>query len=339
MKVISALYDQASSTVLLDGQIGEKFKTSVGVRQGCLLSPVLFNLFLETIMLEALEDYQPSVSIGGRDICNLRFADDIDLMGDSEESLQDLTGRLERAASGYGMEISAEKSKILINGSNTVDSITMYGETLEQVTSFKYLGSMITSDGTSDREVQSRINAATSCMARLKSIWKSKDITVKTKIRLYKALVLSILTYGCESWTLRVDQERRIHAFDMKSLRRILGIPWHAYKTNEYVMKLATDLSGPIEPVIIIIKRRKLQWFGHVVRHQSLAKTILQGWVSGSRRVGGQKKMWWDNIQDWTGIPVGAAMRVAECRKQWRVILRTSAKLPNASSGEARECE
>ena len=108
--VMASLYQQASSAVLLDGNIGKRFRTSVGVRQGCLLSPVLFNLLLETIMLEALEDYEPTVSVGGRAICNLRFADDIDLFGKTEDDLQELTTRLENSANNYGMEISAEKS-------------------------------------------------------------------------------------------------------------------------------------------------------------------------------------------------------------------------------------
>ena len=178
ISVISSLYDQAQSAVLLEGNIGEKFHTSVGVRQGCLLSPVLFNLFLETIMLDALEDYEPTVSINGRKICNLRFADDIDLIGKNEVELQDLTTRLEKSASRYGMEISNEKSKIRVNGPGN-DKINMYNETLEQVTSFKYLGSVISADGTSGKEIQSRINA-TSCMGRLKTLWKSKNITLKT---------------------------------------------------------------------------------------------------------------------------------------------------------------
>ena len=209
------------------------------------------------------------------------------------------------------------------------DQITMNGEVLENVTSFKYLGSIITSGGDSEKEIQARINAAKSCMGRLKIIWKSKDISMKTKIRLYRSLVLSVLCYGCESWTLLTEQERRLHAFDMKSLRKILNIPWHAYKTNEYVLRLTEDLAGPVEPAIITIKRRKLQWFGHIVRHQSLAKTILQGWVSGARKVGRQRTMWCDNVQSWTGKTLEEAVRSAESRWKWRRMIKSSVKLPD----------
>ena len=92
---------------------------TVSVRQGCLLSPILFNLFLE-IMQETLHDHQTSMSIGGRHICNLRFADDIDLMGGSNGELQDLTSRLIDRATAYGTEVSTEKSKIMTNGTNNI---------------------------------------------------------------------------------------------------------------------------------------------------------------------------------------------------------------------------
>ena len=115
----------------------------------------------------------------------------------------------------------------------------------------------------------------------------------------------------------------------MKALRRILNIPWHAYKTNAFVRKIAEDIAGPIEPAIITIKRRKLKWFGHVNRHPSLAKTVLQGWVPGMRRAGRQKKQWLDNIKEWTGLTIGEAIRAAEDRSVWRGVVMMSARLPD----------
>ena len=101
----------------------------VGVRQGYLLSPVLFNIFLERIMQETLDDHHTSISIGGRPVCNLRFADDIDLIGGSDSKLQDLTSKLAANAKAYGMEISTEKSKVMVNSRNNVTAnITMDGK-------------------------------------------------------------------------------------------------------------------------------------------------------------------------------------------------------------------
>ena len=145
---IESLYLNFSSAVLLDSQIGESFQTTVGVRQGCLLSPVLFNIYLEQIMNETLHEHHTSISINGRPICNLRFADDIDLMAGSKQELQELTDRLSNRAGAYGMEVSTEKSKVMVN-STTITSADIYmnGQRLEEVDTFKYLETTLCRDG------------------------------------------------------------------------------------------------------------------------------------------------------------------------------------------------
>ena len=115
ISLIENLYTEATSAVFLNGEIGDWFRTSVGVRQGCLLSPTLFNIFLERIMTDALSDHTSSVTIGGRPISNLRFADDIDGIAGSEDELIYLINRLDTSSRNYGMEISPEKTKIMAN--------------------------------------------------------------------------------------------------------------------------------------------------------------------------------------------------------------------------------
>ena len=321
VQVIQALYSSASSAVLLNNDSGEHFRTTVGVRQGCLLSPVLFNLFLENIMRETLQDFNSTISIGGRIINNLRFADDIDLMGGSNQELQDLTDRLTARSSAYGMEVSSEKSKVMVNcANNTPAQIHMNGQLLEEVDAFKYLGSTLTKDGGSSTEIKIRIGAATSAMARLNKIWRSKDISFPTKLKLYKALIVSILLYGCESWTLTAETSRRVRTFETKCFRRLLNIPWHARKTNEHVLVQVTSLAGPQEPLLATVKRRKLAWFGHVTRHNSLPKTVLQGTLEGRRRRGRQTKSWMDNIKEWTRMDSPTLIRKAEDRSSWRIL-------------------
>ena len=339
IQVIQALYNNASSAILLNSDIGDYFKTSVGVRQGCLLSPVLFNLYLEKIMRETLHDFKSTVSIGGRTINNLRFADDIDLMGGTSQELQDLTDRLTTSSSAYGMEVSSEKSKVMANSaSGTQAIIHMNGHQLEEVDAFKYLGSTFTKDGRSSADIKTRIGIATSAMARLDNIWKSRDISFQTKVKLYKSLVLSILLYGCESWTLAAETTRRLQAFESKSYRRLLGIPWHARKTNEFVFAQVKTLAGPQEPLLTIVKRRKLSWFGHVTRHNGLTKTILQGTLEGGRRRGRQAKAWMDNIKEWTRMDSPTLIRKAEDRSGWRTLARQSSFMsPLRPGGQGSE--
>ena len=220
-------------------------------------------------------------------------------MGGNNDELQELTDRLSHSAREYGMEISSEKSKVMVNsGDNTTVQINMNGQQLEEVMAFKYLGDTLIKDGRSTVEIKIRLAIATASMAKLNKIWSSKDVSFSTKIKLYKTLVLSTLLYGCESWTLTADSTKRIQAFENKCYRRMLGISWKDRKTNEFVQRGIKVRAGQQENLIMIVKRRKLAWFGHISRHNSLAKTVLQGTLEGGRKRGRQK-----NGPDWTAQP------------------------------------
>ena len=144
--VIKNLYDKAISAALFNSCKGDWFQTRVGVWQGCLLSPTLFNIFLERISTDALEDYEGTT--GGWTITNLRFADDIEGIAGEEEELAQLVQHLDKASAAYGMEISVENTKLMTNNTSSINTdIKVNGQKLETVTSFKYLGSVITDEG------------------------------------------------------------------------------------------------------------------------------------------------------------------------------------------------
>ena len=148
IKVIESLYSKATSAVYYNGSVGEWFRTTAGVRQGCLLSPALFNIFLERIMTDALENHEGSVSIGGRTITNLSFADDIDALAGKEDELVRLINHLDTTSTKYGMEISAEKTKLMANNIKGISlDVRISGQKLETVQSFKYLRSVVTGEG------------------------------------------------------------------------------------------------------------------------------------------------------------------------------------------------
>ena len=163
VKVIESLYDNNSNAVMTNTSTLEWFQTTVGVRQGCILSPCLFNIFLEEILTVTFENFSGTVKIAGREVTNLRFADDIDLLGGSREELADLTTRLDTAARKYGMEISAEKSKTMVTSRTTTNAATVEGSDikikvgeveLEAVKTFIYLGSTINEEITSENEIK-----------------------------------------------------------------------------------------------------------------------------------------------------------------------------------------
>ncbi len=326
--VIEQLYSKATSAVLSNGSVGDWFRTTVGVRQGCLLSPTLFNIFLERIMADALEDHKGTVSIGGRTITNLRFADDIDGLAGREDELAKLVERLDRTSTAYGMEISAEKTKLMTNNTNGISTeIQVNGQKLETVTSFKYLGSVVTDEG-SKSEVKSRIAQTTTALTKLRPIWKDSTISIRSKIRLMRSLVTAIFLYACESWTLTAELQRRIPAMEMRCYRKILGISYKDHIPNTEVRSRIQQAIGPHEDLLTTVKRRKLQWYGHVSRSSGLAKTILQGTVPGRRRRGRQKKRWEDNIKEWTGLGFINSKRAAEDRKKWRELVARSSVMP-----------
>ena len=134
IRVIESLYDKAQSAVLFDGSTGDWFRTTVGVRQGCLLSPPLFNIFLERIMCEALDDHEGSVSIGGRLITNFRFADYIVVNAEEEEEAGVLVVRLDASTTRYKMEIGPDKTKVMTNNQNGFQrEVKIKGQRLEEV--------------------------------------------------------------------------------------------------------------------------------------------------------------------------------------------------------------
>ena len=160
-------------------------------------------------MTDALEDHEGTVSIGGRIITNFRFADDIDGLAGQEEELANLVECLDKASTAYGMEFSAEKTKLMTSNTSGINrEIEMNGQRLETFTSFKHLGSVITYEG-SKPEILSRISQTTAALTRLKPVWNDRSISLSSKIRLMHSLVTSIFLYACESWTLTAELQRR----------------------------------------------------------------------------------------------------------------------------------
>ena len=169
------------------------------------------------------------------------------------------------------MEISSENSKVMVAGcqeqiKEAQIRITVEGKDLEQVSNFTYLRANIGNDGRSEKEVRIRIAKATSALARLEKIWKARNIHIRNKLRLMRAIVAATLLYTCESWTLTKGDERRLAAFEMKAYRRLLGVSWKDRKTNEWVMGKVTRQCVKVQPFNEVIRERKFRYSGHVVR-------------------------------------------------------------------------
>ena len=167
---------------------------------------------------------------------HIRFADDSDGITGEEDELTKLVHNLDTAATTFGMEISAKKTKIMTNNGTLQRYTTIKGQKLEIVDHFKYLGAIIC-DESSRREVLSRAAQTMTTLARLKIIWKDKNIRIKHKIRLMRTLVITIFLYACETWILTAELQRRIQSLEFRCFRKILGISYKDRITNEQVRK------------------------------------------------------------------------------------------------------
>ena len=150
--------------------------------------------------------------------------------------------------------------------------IKVIGEVLDTVTSFKYVGAVASDDG-SKPEVLSRIEQATAALTKLKPIWKDNNISLGSKVKLMRSLVISIFMYACESWTLTAELEKRTQAFDMRCYRRLLNISYKDHVSTEEVGRKIQAAIGEYDELLTLVKKRKLRWFGHVTRSSGLAKT------------------------------------------------------------------
>ena len=212
------------------------FQIGKGVCQGCILSPCLFNLYAEYIMRNAgLEEAQAGIKIAGRNLNNLRYADDTTLMTESEEELKSLLMKVKEESEKVGLKLNIQKTKIMASG--PITSWQIDGETMERVSDFIFGDSKITADGDCSHEIKRRLLLGRKVVTNLDSIFKSRDISLPTNVHLVKAMVFPVVIYGCESWTVKKAKCRRTDAFELWCWRRLLRVPWSARRSNQCILK------------------------------------------------------------------------------------------------------
>ncbi len=306
-------------------------------KQGCVLASTLFGIFFSMLLQYAFKDCHKGVYIhtrtGGKlfNIARLRaktkvtevliremlFADDAALTSHTVDGLQQLVSRFSYACKEFGLTISLEKNNIMAQEKGSPPTVAIDGYNLKVVENFTYLGSTISSSLSIDVEINSKIAKAVAVMARLNQrVWSNNNLTVKTKLCVYKACVLSTLLYSSETWTTHVRHEKKLNSFHLRCLRRILCIQWQDKVPNTEVLE-CTGMS-----------EKRLRWLGHVRRMGPgrIPRELLYGELAEGSRLIGRPRLRYKDIckkdMKLSDINIDTWESRAEDRSAWHFVVR-----------------
>ena len=313
--LIKDLHADHHCAVRAERQQSKWFPVTTGVKQGDVLAPLLFNLYMDTVARQLLPQLQSlgvtvHYSIDGHLtrlstpshsmlLWLLMYADDAVLTTDCPLKLQSAVSAADAAFSDWGLTISVSKTKVMLIGataSSPPPTIMCQGQQLEVVDSFKYLGGMFSTNNSLDLEVAHRLQLAGHGFAQLNSFkfWRDSDLPLTFKMRIYVSVVLSILLYGCECWALLDSQLSRLEVFHMRCLRTICRVSLHSHIRNTVIRERCG-----VSSLQTIIRHRRLRWLGHIGRMPDLRlpKRMLFGEILATGRRGRPVTSWTKIVQ------------------------------------------
>ena len=318
IRVIRNLYYQQKAAVRVGDELTETVDIKRGVRQGCVMSPDLFTLYGEVIMREIEE--MEGFSIGGRNVNNIRYADDTVLVADSAEKLQALVSEVNRASEEKGLKINREKTECMVvsKRSEAPDCpLQIEQEPVGKVEQFQYLGSMVTADARCNVEIKRRIGIAKTAFRKMGHLLTNSHLRLNTRKRAVKTYVWSTLLYGCETWTVSKEMEKRLEAMEMWCWRRMLKISWVQRRSNLSVL----ETIGGRRELMAVVRKRQMKFLGHIIRADGLENLAVTGRIAGSRSRGRPRKKYLDKMREAIGgVTTQQLLGLTRDREQWRSI-------------------
>ena len=282
---IQLLYRNVTSTVRCSVGTSPPFTINVGVHQGSALSPLLFVLCMDTVTAD-IQSHHP---------WTLLYADDVLLAHEDRQRLQDQTQLWKTRLDNYGLRLNTKKTEYFESGLQNDGTINIDGEDLKKVMQFKYLGSVISSDGETLPDARARVNAAWSKWRQTTGVLCDPRMHTRLKSKIYKTVIRPVALYGSECWPTTVKHEQALHVMEMRMLRWSLGLTRYDRITNDDVRKRMG-----VAPITDKMRESRLRWYGHVIRsdEKTVAKNALQFSPKGKRPRGRPKKRWLDGLKE-----------------------------------------
>lgn len=220
---------------------------------------------------------------------DLDFADDLALLSHTHQQMQDKTSTLETNASKIGLKINKDKTKVMRINAKKNDSISLISGDIEEVRSFTYLGSVVDETGGAQQDIKTRIAKARTAFNLLNKVWRSREISTKTKLRIFNSNVKSVLMYGAETWRTTKTTDGHIQSFINRCLRRILRVWWPNRISNRDLWERTSQLPPPLQ-----IRKRKWTWIGHTLRKEesNITRQALRWNPQGKRKRGRPRATW-----------------------------------------------
>ena len=332
INIILALYDSCQCSVIHKGKLSPAFPVNTGVKQGCLLSPIIFTLAVDWIMKQSTRERNGIQWTPTTQLHDLDFADDIVLLAQAFSHLQDKTVTVQEEAAKQGLQFNVGKTKSLRLGHKHATPVRIGDEEAEDVSTFTYLGSVIAKSGGAEEDVEARIRKAQTAFSMLNTVWRSQIIRRKTKLKIFNSNVKSVLLYGSETWFMTEKLRVRLQTFVNKCLRKVMQIFWPNWVTNRELW--STTNQKPIDEEIRV---RRWKWLGHTMRKDpsSITRQSLRWNPAGKRSRGRPKKTWRRTVEDemkQAKLSWGEITNIAQNRVRWR----TTVAAVCASAGAMR---
>ena len=303
IRLVQDMYQGATTCVKSKRGTSEHFEVGIGLHQGSALSPFLFIMLVDTISQDVRNDLP----------WELQYADDLAIIDVTSTDTQNRLESWQKVLTDNGLKINVAKTEHLSTRENPLP-IELNGEELKNVDHFKYMGSVIDKDGTIDRDVDLRVQAAWSSWRKLTGVLYDRKIPLRLKANIYETIIRPALTYGSECWAMKVTNKRKIATTELRMLRGILGVSRRDHMRNEEIRRILH-----LSPIDEVMRSGRLRWFGHVQIRDvtNVTRRVMELAIPGTRRRGRPKKTWHQQMkEDMAGV--GVTQDVALDRKEWR---------------------